>query len=418
MQLELNSELSNEWIQKSKSAKAELESRNGAGKEFLGWLDLPEKESTRVQDYLHIAARLQQLDAVVMVGIGGSYLGFKCLYEAIHSPFKNSTGPQILFAGHSLDGQYHKDLLDYLADRDFGVVVISKSGTTTEPAIAFRLLWSLLQKKHGGKEAAQRVCAITDGNRGTLRQSADSLGFASAVIPDDVGGRFSVLSPVGLIPAAIAGLDVYSLLQGALEMSDLLKRPGDDNPAVLYSAYRSGLYASGKKIEIMVYYQAAFQYLAEWWKQLFGESEGKNGKGIFPASAGFTTDLHSLGQWIQESERTIFQTILDVEQSESPVIEQQENDGDGLNYLAGRSMHDVNRVALQATQKAHNAGGVPSLRIVIPEVDEFNVGRLFYFFEYACGISAYCLGVNPFDQPGVEAYKNTMFQMLGKPGHS
>ena len=358
------------------------------------------------------------MDAVVMVGIGGSYLGFKCLYESLKPPVGASVGPEILFAGHSLDGHYHHQLLEYLEDRDFGVVVISKSGTTTEPAIAFRLLWSLLVKKHGASGAASRVCAITDANKGTLRKSADELGFHSAIIADDVGGRFSVLSPVGLIPAAIAGIDIYSLLQGSMEMCDHLRNDeSENNPAVQYSAYRNSLYEEGKKIEILVYYQHALQYFAEWWKQLFGESEGKQGKGIFPASAGFTTDLHSLGQWIQESERSIFQTILDVEEARSPVLSKQDNDGDGLNYLAGKTVHEVNRVALQATRQAHGEGGVPSLRIKIPSIQEFQMGRLFYFFEYACGISAYALGVNPFDQPGVEAYKNSMFKMLGKPGH-
>ena len=419
MQIDLqNSTLSSASLQKSQEARKILESRSGSGHDFLGWLQLPEKQSARVQEYLKIAADLQKLDAVVMVGIGGSYLGFKCLYESLKPAVGTPAGPEILFAGHSLDGDYHRQLLEYLEDRDFGVVVISKSGTTTEPAIAFRLLWSLLEKKHG-KDAAKRVCAITDGKKGTLRQSADDLGFHSAIIADDVGGRFSVLSPVGLIPAAIAGIDIYSLLQGAMEMCDHLRNDkSDENPAVQYSAYRNGLYEEGRKIEILVYYQHAFQYLAEWWKQLFGESEGKDGRGIFPASAGFTTDLHSLGQWIQDSERTIFQTILDVEDAKSPVLQNQKNDGDGLNYLAGKTVHDVNRVALQATRQAHADGGVPSLRMKIPTIEEFQMGRLFYFFEYACGVSAYALGVNPFDQPGVEAYKKSMFKMLGKPGHA
>ncbi|MCB1138621.1 MAG: glucose-6-phosphate isomerase [Leptospiraceae bacterium] len=419
MQLDFqNITLSEAALKSSQEARKLLESRSGSGREFLGWLSLPEEEAGRVQQYLNIAADLQKLEAVIMVGIGGSYLGFKCLYEALKPAVGQPHGPEILFAGHSLDGDYHRQLLEYLEGREFGVVVISKSGTTTEPAIAFRLLWSLLEKKHGAAEAARRVCAITDKSKGTLRQSADNLGFHSAVIADDVGGRFSVLSPVGLIPAAVAGIDIYSLLQGAMEMSDRLRgKDGPENPAIQYSAYRNGLYEEGKKIEILVYYQHALQYLAEWWKQLYGESEGKDGKGIFPASAGFTTDLHSLGQWIQDAERSIFQTILDVEQAVSPQIQKQDNDGDGLNFLAGRSVHDVNRVALEATRKAHGEGGVPSLRISIPAIDEFNLGSLFYFFEYACGVSAYSLGVNPFDQPGVEAYKKSMFRMLGKPGY-
>ncbi len=419
MQIDLqNSTLSSASVQKSRDARKILESHSGSGPDFLGWLQLPEEQSAHVQDYLKIASDLQKMDAVVMVGIGGSYLGFKCLYESLRPAVGASAGPEILFAGHSLDGHYHQQLLEYLEERDFGVVVISKSGTTTEPAIAFRLLWSLLEKKHGASGAASRVCAITDANKGTLRKSADELGFHSAIIADDVGGRFSVLSPVGLIPAAIAGIDIYSLLQGSMEMCDHLRNDqSENNPAVQYSAYRNSLYEEGKKIEILVYYQHALQYFAEWWKQLFGESEGKHGKGIFPASAGFTTDLHSLGQWIQESERSIFQTILDVEEARSPALSKQENDGDGLNYLAGKTVHEVNRVALQATRQAHGEGGVPSLRIKIPSIEEFQMGRLFYFFEYACGISAYALGVNPFDQPGVEAYKNSMFKMLGKPGH-
>ncbi|MEQ8351130.1 MAG: glucose-6-phosphate isomerase [Leptospiraceae bacterium] len=420
MQIDLQfSTLSSASVQKSQEARKVLESRSGSGNDFLGWLQLPEEQSIKVQEYLKIAADFQKLDAMVMVGIGGSYLGFKCLYEALKPVVGPVHGPEILFAGHSLDGHYHQQLLEYLKERDFGVVVISKSGTTTEPAIAFRLLWSLLEQKHGTSEASSRVCAITDGKKGTLRQSADNLGFHSAVIADDVGGRFSVLSPVGLIPAAVAGVDIYSLLQGAMEMCDRLRNDrSDENPAVQYSAYRNALYEEGKRIEILVFYQQALQYMAEWWKQLFGESEGKEGKGIFPASAGFTTDLHSLGQWIQESERSIFQTILDVEHSTSPALQKQENDGDGLNYLAGKTVHEVNRVALQATRQAHGEGGVPSLRILLPAIDEFHLGRLFYFFEYACGVSAYTLGVNPFDQPGVEAYKNSMFKMLGKPGHS
>lgn len=406
--------VSPELLEEADQARQSMESGNCAGNDFLGWMNLPETQSTG--ELAKIAEKMQNFDAVVMVGIGGSYLGFRAVFDALLStgnPFHRKK-PEILFAGHNLDAAYHSQLLSYLDDKSYGIVVISKSGTTTEPAVAFRLLMN-----HRSDDLKNRVVVITDEKKGTLRNLADELSLDSAVIADDVGGRFSVLSPVGILPMLIASVNADEILAGAREMAEAVRRNSPDrNPALLYAAYRNECYRLGKKTELFVSYHDRMKTFAEWWKQLYGESEGKNGKGIFPASVQFTTDLHSMGQWIQEAERTIFETVLDVEHDIKVPVPHDEKDGDGLNYLAGKPLHEVNRVAMQATQEAHHSGGVPIANLVIDSVSERTLGQLIYFFEYACGVSALMLGVNPFDQPGVEAYKKNMFRMLGKPGHS
>jgi glucose-6-phosphate isomerase len=392
-----------------------LEERTGPGAEFLGWLDLPAMMET---DDLagRVADTMKGLDDVVVIGIGGSYLGFRAVLSALENPFR-STKPRIHFAGHHLSSGYLKQLLDYLENRSFGIIVISKSGTTTEPAIAFRFLFDRLQRQYGLTGVKERAVVITDAKKGTLRRLAEDLGLQSGIVPDDVGGRFSVFSAVGLVPLAVAGVDVKALLSGAKQAMLHIRERYDEakNPALAYAAYRNSCYRTGKKIELFASYRPELHYVAEWWKQLFGESEGKKNRGIFPASVDLTTDLHSLGQWIQEGERTIFETVIDVENDISLKMFRTENDGDGLNYLAGREMNEINRIALRATAEAHRSGGVPVATFVVPELNAYHTGALLYTFEYACGISAYALGVNPFDQPGVEAYKKNMFRMLGKP---
>ena len=400
------------------AARRTLETGSGPGSEFRGWLDLPRRVAADIPRIREVAARLRQHDAIVVVGIGGSYLGARAVIEALRNPF--GVNLPIFFAGHQLDGQYHEQLMQHLSTRDYGVVVISKSGTTTEPALAFRLLFADLHARFGDAGVRERVVAVTDGSRGSLRSLALRNGLDTFVIPDDVGGRFSVLSPVGLLPIAVAGLDVEGLLSGAGSMQDLLRGKDGDNPeispALAYVCARNAAYRAGKKIEILTSYRAGLHFTAEWWKQLYGESEGKEGKGIFPAAVDLTTDLHSMGQWLQEGERTIFETVIDVESSAAPTVPKETRDEDGLNYLAGRTMNDINRVALMATMEAHVSGGVPCSRLILPQVDAPTMGALLYMFMYGCGISGYLLGVNPFDQPGVEAYKANMFRMLGKPG--
>lgn len=413
------------FVQQSSIAKAiEVALRNlkvlldgtGAGNDFLGWIELPEKMLDK--KYIEIteaANSFRKYDVVVIIGIGGSYLGAKALIEALKSPF-NTDGPEIIFAGQSLSADYHYELTEYLKEKDFGMVVISKSGTTTEPAIAFRLFYDLLRQKYNKNEIQNRLIAITDSNKGALRELVNRENFKCFDIDDDIGGRYSVLSPVGLLPVSIAGFDIKKLLTGAMDMKKAVTELSPDNPAVKYAGTRVLLYACGNKIELLVNYEPALNYFAEWWKQLFGESEGKNNKGLFPASASFTTDLHSLGQYIQQGERILFETVLFVSQSkhksEIPLFE---NDHDNLNYLAGKRMHYVNRKAAEATLKAHIDGNVPNLWIEIPEINEYHLGQLIYFFEISCGISAYIIDVNPFDQPGVEEYKKNMFKLLGKP---
>ena len=401
-------------------ARRVLESRKGAGNDFLGWMDLPEKigedDLKRVEEAAH---RIRQNDALVVVGIGGSYLGARAVLEALRNPV--DPGFPIHFAGHHLDSAYHSHLLDHLKGKRYAVNVISKSGTTTEPGLAFRFLWNDLRGRFSREELRNQVFATTDARKGSLRVLADGEGLDTFVIPDDVGGRYSVFTPVGLLPIASAGIDVRALVEGARAMTEHLRSTAGEDPhrsqALAYAAYRNGAYRQGKKIEIFASYIPSLHYVAEWWKQLFGESEGKNLQGIYPASVDLSSDLHSLGQWIQEGERTLFETILDVVEGPSLEIPRDSADEDGLNYLAGRGLHDVNRVALQATREAHVEGGVPAARFEIPRLDAWHLGALLYMFEYSCGISAYMQKVNPFDQPGVEAYKKNMFRLLGKPGH-
>ncbi len=397
-------------------AKDILEKRSGPGNDFLGWIDLPDQiTAADLENIRKAAAAIRKTDALVVIGIGGSHLGARAVIEALTDPFNHEF--PVYYAGHHMDPAYHLSLLKKLNNKKYSIAVISKSGTTTEPGVAFRLFMNDLEKRYGHQALKDLVYAVTDASKGALKKLADAAGFSTFVIPDDVGGRYSVLTPVGLLPIAAAGIDTESLVKGAREMKSTVQTAAArENPAVIYAAYRNAAYRSGKKTEIMAGYQPGNHFVSEWWKQLYGESEGKNNKGIFPASVDFSTDLHSMGQWIQEGERTIFQTVLDVENSVSLPVPSASDDGDGLNYLAGRELHEVNRVALMATMEAHASGGVPILRLILPRMDAWHLGGLLYMFEYACGISAYMLGVNPFDQPGVEAYKKNMFRMLGKPG--
>ncbi len=403
-----------------------LHTGEGAGNDFLGWVHLPssitDAELAAIEEQ---AARLRdRAEAVVCIGIGGSYLGARAVLEALSDPFAalrpRREGPAVLFAGQNLSEEYTAALLDALKERSFAVIVISKSGTTTEPAIAFRLLRAELERRYGKQGAAERIVAITDRARGALKTLATQEGYATFVIPDDVGGRYSVLTPVGLLPLAVAGIDIRALVRGAVELERVTAEdtPFDENPAARYAAVRNLLYAEGKKIEILGSYEPALQYLNEWWKQLYGESEGKEGRGIFPASVTLTADLHSMGQYIQQGERILFETIVSVAEPAHRVeVGSDAENLDGLNFLAGRRISEVNRMAELGVQLAHVDGGVPNLRIEIPRIDARTVGALLYFFEKACGISGYLLGVNPFDQPGVEAYKKNMFALLGKPGY-
>ncbi len=393
-----------------------LESGDGPGREFTGWLDLP----TRVTDddlgqLARASDEIRKCDLLVTVGIGGSYLGAKAVIEALSEPF--APGFEVLFAGHQLDADYHQGLLGYLEGKDFAVNVISKSGTTTEPGVAFRLLLDELVRRHDRDGLRRRVFVTTDEKKGKLRPLVDDLGLSSFVVPDDVGGRYSVLTPVGLLPIAAAGFDIEALLGGAKEMAASLRDPAADslqrNPAMAYAAYRNAAYRSGRKIEVLASYTPRLSFISEWWKQLFGESEGKGKKGIFPASVNLTSDLHSMGQWLQDGERTVFETILDVERARGLTIPKAPLMDDGLGHLDSRDLHEVNRTVLQAAAQAHFDGDVPCLQIRTQEIQESTIGALLYFFEYSCGVSAYMLGVNPFDQPGVEAYKKNMKRLLG-----
>ena len=404
----------------------QLHKGTGLGNDFLGWLNLPsEITEEHLQDVENAARQLQsKCEIVVVIGIGGSYLGAKAVIEALSHSFehlrKQHDAPIVLFAGQNIGEDYLYELQELLADRQFGIVVISKSGTTTEPAIAFRLLKEQLEKQVGKEEAGKRIVAVTDAARGALRKLADTEGYKTFVIADNVGGRFSVLSPVGLLPIAIAGYDIRALVAGAVEMQKACAEdvPFAENPAAIYAATRNALYQAGKKIEILVNFNPKLHFLAEWWKQLYGESEGKDHLGIFPASVDFTTDLHSMGQWIQDGERTIFETVLSVgEMKHTVVIPSDQDNLDGLNFLAGKRVDEVNQMAELGTQIAHVDGGVPNLKIEIPTLTERYLGQLIYFFEKACGISGYILGVNPFNQPGVEDYKRNMFALLDKPGY-
>ncbi len=408
-------------------AKNTLVGKSGAGNDFLGWIDLPvaydKDEFARIKQ----AAKKIQADSevLIVIGIGGSYLGAKAAISFLGHSFNNKRSkeerktPEIYFAGNSISSIYLAELMDIIGDRDFSVNIISKSGTTTEPAIAFRIFKQKLIEKYGREEAAKRIYATTDKARGALKKVADEEGYETFVVPDDVGGRFSVLTAVGLLPIAVSGADVDKLMEGAAAMrQQCLEQPFESNDALLYAAVRNCLLRKGKSIEILANYEPSLHFVSEWWKQLYGESEGKDGKGIFPASVDLTTDLHSMGQYIQDGQRILFETVLQLEKSPYEFIMQEEEvDLDGLNYLAGKSVDFVNKSATRGTIMAHTDGNVPNLQIMIPERSEFNLGELFYFFEFACGVSGYLLGVNPFDQPGVESYKKNMFALLGKPGY-
>ena len=406
-------------------ALAKVDNGTGAGNDFLGWTDLPTRLSESLLDDINATANSLQdeCEVVVAIGIGGSYLGAKAVIEALSDRFAayrhEPKSTKVVFAGQNIGEDYLFELMDYLSDKKFGIIVISKSGTTTEPAIAFRLLKEMLERKEGKAKAAKRIVAITDAHRGALRQLATEEGYKTYVIDDNVGGRFSVLTPVGLLPIAVAGYDIKALVGGAAAMeADTKSASYDSNMALLYAAVRNALYRSGKKIEILVNYNPKLHYFGEWWKQLYGESEGKDHKGIFPAAVDFTTDLHSMGQWIQDGERTIFETVITVgKANHNVIIPSDEANLDGLNYIAGKHVDEVNKMAELGTRIAHVDGGVPNILISLPALKEEYLGQLIYFFEKACGVSGYVLGVNPFNQPGVEDYKRNMFALLEKPGY-
>lgn len=404
---------------------ATLHKGNGAGNDFLGWLHLPSSISEEtLKEIEETAATLRsKCEVVVVIGIGGSYLGTKAVVEALNNSFDwlhtDRKNPILLYAGHNIGEDYLYELSEVLKGKQFGLINISKSGTTTEPALAFRLLKKQLEEAVGKDEAKHRIVAVTDQAKGALRKLATQEGYRTFVIPDNVGGRFSVLTPVGLLPIAVAGINIRDLVAGAVSFEKATDEsvPFKDNIASIYAAIRNTLYASGKKIEILANFHPKLHYIGEWWKQLYGESEGKKNKGIFPASVDFTTDLHSMGQWIQEGERLIFETVISVEKPNHKLtIPTDDANLDGLNFLAGKQIDEVNKMAELGTQLAHVDGGVPNIKITLPEVSAYYIGQLFYFFEKACGISGYTLGVNPFDQPGVEAYKKNMFALLNKPG--
>ncbi len=409
----------------AKQCNETLHKGTGKGNDFLGWLDLPSTTTdTFLKDIQETANTLRsKCEVVVVVGIGGSYLGAKAVLEALSNSFdwlqKDRRNPVVVFAGQNIGEDYISELMTYLGDKSFGLINISKSGTTTEPALAFRILKRELENAVGKEEAKSRIVAVTDAARGALHSLAKKEGYKMYVIPDNVGGRFSVLTPVGLLPIAVAGFDIKKLIEGALymEKNTAPDVPFDKNIAEQYAVTRNELYKKGKKIEILANYNPKLHYVAEWWKQLYGESEGKENKGIFNASVDFTSDLHSMGQWIQEGERSIFETVLSVANPKNTVfVPADEEDLDGLNFLTGKRVDYVNKMAELGTQLAHVDGGVPNIKIEIPELSEYYLGQLMYFFEKACGISGYILEVNPFDQPGVEAYKKNMFALLNKPG--
>ena len=409
-----------------KKAQEGLENGNLPGNDFLGWLHLPSSITNEFIEEIKATAETlrDNCDVVVVAGIGGSYLGARAVIEALSNNFAamigDNSNPRVIFAGHNISEDYLSELTAFLADKKFGVINISKSGTTTETALAFRLLKKQCEEQRGKETASKVIVAITDAVKGAARITADKEGYKSFIIPDNVGGRFSVLTPVGLLPIAVAGFDIAALVQGAQDMEKACSPevPFEENIAAMYAATRNALYASGKKIEILVNYQPKLHFTSEWWKQLYGESEGKENKGIFPASVDFTTDLHSMGQWIQEGERTIFETVLSIEKPNSSlIVPADEENLDGLNFLAGKHVDEVNKMAELGTQLAHVDGGVPNIRISIPALNAYYIGHLNYFLEIGCGISGYVLGVNPFNQPGVEAYKKNMFALLDKPGY-
>lgn len=411
----------------AQNAKKHLVNKTGAGSEFTGWVDLPinydKKEFNRI---LKAADKIKENSEVfIVIGIGGSYLGARAAIEFLRHGFYNNISkderktPEIYFVGNNISSNYITHLNDVIGDRDFSINMISKSGTTTEPAIAFRVFKKKLIEKYGKEEARNRIFVTTDKEKGALKNLATEENYESFIVPDDIGGRFSVLTAVGLLPIAVSGADILKLMEGAASMREVcINNSFEDNEALKYAALRNILLRKGKTIEILANYEPTLQYVSEWWKQLYGESEGKDGKGIYPASVNLTADLHSMGQFIQDGQRTLFETVLNVENSSCKIIiEEEDVDLDGLNYLAGKSVDFVNKNAMKGTILAHTDGAVPNILINIPEQNEYYLGQLFYFFEFACGVSGYVLGVNPFDQPGVESYKSNMFALLGKPGY-
>lgn len=413
--------------QKITEANKMLYERTGKGRDFLGWLDLPSRVTTSETEKINECSKrlAGKSDIIVVIGIGGSYLGARAVIDALSNNFnelltrEQRNAPLILYAGENIGEDYHSQLLEILDKADYSLIVISKSGTTTEPAIAFRLLKNHIEKKYSKPEAKKRIVAVTDKAKGALKKLADSEGYETFVIPDDVGGRFSVLTPVGLLPIACAGFNIKNLIAGAQQMQELCRTNEalDDNPADLYAAARYSLYKKGKVIEILASYTPNLQYFIEWWKQLYGESEGKEGKGIFPAGVNFTTDLHSMGQLIQDGMRNIFETVISIENpGRTLTVPNDETNLDELNFISGKRLNEINKMAELGTMLAHIEGGVPNISLSINLLNEESIGSLIYFFEKACAVSGYLLGVNPFDQPGVEAYKKNMFALLGKPG--
>ncbi|MCR4748933.1 MAG: glucose-6-phosphate isomerase [Lachnospiraceae bacterium] len=408
-------------------AKELLVSKKGPGNDFLGWIDQPVAYDK--EEFARIKAAAEKIksdsEVLLVIGIGGSYLGARAAIEFLRHGFYNMISkeqrktPEIYFVGNSISSTYLKNLIDVIGDRDFSINMISKSGTTTEPAIAFRVLKAMMEKKYGKEEAAKRIYATTDRAKGSLKGLATEEGYETFVVPDDIGGRFSVLTAVGLLPIAVSGADIDKLMEGAASAREMaLNNAFEDNDALKYAALRNILYRKGKAIEILCNYEPAVHYVSEWWKQLYGESEGKDQRGIFPASVDLTTDLHSMGQFIQDGARNLFETVINIEKSrEEIVIEEEPVDLDGLNYLTGKTVDFVNKSAMNGTVLAHTDGQVPNCMINVPEMNEYYLGQLFYFFEFACGVSGYILGVNPFNQPGVESYKKNMFALLGKPGY-
>ena len=433
IKLEINKSLG--FISKDKLAAYEpkvracmetLEKGTGLGNDFLGWLHLPSSITKEHLDDLKATAQVlrENCEVVVVAGIGGSYLGARAVIEAMSNSFlwlqeKKAGQPTIIFAGHNIGEDYLYELTSFLKDKKFGVINISKSGTTTETALAFRLLKKQCEDQRGKEMARKVIVAVTDAKKGAARVTADKEGYKSFIIPDNVGGRFSVLTPVGLLPIAVAGIDIDQLVEGARKMEEVCANQNMmENPAALYAATRNELYQNGKKIEILVNFQPKLHYFMEWWKQLYGESEGKDHKGIYPSSVDFSTDLHSMGQWIQEGERTIYETVISVETPNHELhVPSDEENLDGLNFLAGKRVDEVNKMAELGTQLAHVDGGVPNMRVSVPKLNEYYLGQLIYFFEKACGISGYLLEINPFNKPGVEAYKKNMFALLNKPGY-
>lgn len=409
-----------------KNAHKKVHEGTGAGSDFLGWVELPENYDKEEFARIKKAAEKIKSDSEILlvIGIGGSYLGARAVIEMLNSNFYNVLGneerktPRVLYVGNNISSTYMYDLLQVIEGKDISLNVISKSGTTTEPAIAFRILKDYMEKKYGKEEAKSRIYATTDAQKGALKGLAVEEGYEQFVVPDNVGGRFSVLTAVGLLPIAVSGINIDELMKGADDARVEYSNPNVlENECYKYVAARNALYSKGKTTEILVNYEPNIQYFGEWWKQLYGESEGKDGKGIFPASVNFSTDLHSMGQYIQEGRRNIFETVINVEKARHEItIEANEDNADGLNFLAGKTMDFVNKKAFEGTLLAHNDGGVPNLIVNVPELTPYYVGKLIYFFEKACGVSGYVLGVNPFDQPGVEAYKKNMFALLGKPG--